>query len=398
MARAAIRKREDRDVAMASLRGAAMAERLTIAVTRDRYPTRFNTPKHSRHRVEPTLFLPTHRVSSRIEGMTLFWPTRSDLIHSVNRIPALARRNFVISFESHLPRYYGGELTRLFAHMRRRLAAPECRRIIAMSQFARRTFEATHAGAAEADALSAKLEVVYPNIILPEPSLAPRRDGPLELVFVGAHFGRKGGAAAARAAEIARRRGLPLRFHIISSLTAGGQVWSDPRDRAFFAPYLRLLDGDNVVFRRSAPNAEVVETMRAADFSLLPTLSDTFGYTAIESLAVGTPVVATPQGALPEFIADGRNGLIAPLEVDAYGEWIHVGRSDKDSRRFAALYRDAVESLAEAIVDAVLPFVDAPDRLAAMRRAARATAEERFDSRKTSPVLDRIYEESAAAR
>ena len=375
-----------------------MTPPLKIAVMRYRYPTRFNIPKHSRHRIEPTLFVPTHRISSRIEGMTLFWPTRSDLIHSVNRIPALAGRNFVISFESHLPRYYGGERTRFFAYMRRQLAAPECRRIVAMSQFARRIFEATHADAEEAAALAAKLEVVYPNVILPEPSLAPRRNGPLELIFVGAHFGRKGGAAAARAAEIARRRGLPLRFHIISNLTVGGAVWSDPRDSAFFAPYLRLLDGDNVVFRRSAPNAEVVETLRAADFSILTTLSDTFGYTAIESLAVGTPVLATPQGALPEFIIDGHNGLITPLDVDAYGEWIHVGRADKDSRRFAALYRDAIETLAEAIIDAVLPFVDAPERLAAMRRAARVTAEERFDSRKASPILDQIYEESAAAR
>lgn len=57
------------------------------------------------------------------------------------------------------------------------------------------------------------------------------------------------------------------------------------------------------MFRRSASNAEVVETLGAADFSILTTLSDTFGYTAIESLAVGRPVVATPQGALPEFIA-----------------------------------------------------------------------------------------------
>jgi glycosyltransferase involved in cell wall biosynthesis len=375
-----------------------MTPSLRVAVMRDRYPTRFNIPKHSRHRIEPTPFVPTHHISSRIEGMTLFWPTRSDLIHSVNRIPALPGRNFVISFESHLPRYYGGERTRLFAHMRRRLAAPTCRRIVAMSQFARRTFEATHAGAEEAADLAAKLQVVYPNVVLPEPSLAPRREGPLELIFVGAHFGRKGGAAAARAAEIARRRDLPLRFHIISSLTVGGGVWSDPHDSAFFAPYLRLLDGDNVVFRRSAPNAEVVEALRAADFSILTTLSDTFGYTAIESLAVGTPVLATPQGALPEFIVDGHNGLITPLEVDPYGEWIHVGRADKDSLRFAELYRDAVENLAEAIIDAVLPFVDAPDRLAAMRRAARATAEERFDSRKASPILDQIYEASAAQR
>ena len=49
-----------------------MSERLTVAVTRDRYPTQFNIPKHSRHWIEPTLFLPTHRISPRIEGMVLF--------------------------------------------------------------------------------------------------------------------------------------------------------------------------------------------------------------------------------------------------------------------------------------------------------------------------------------
>ena len=267
-----------------------------------------------------------------------------------------------------------------------------------MSQFARRNFEATHADADEAASLSAKLEVVYPNIVLPQPSLKRQAGRPLELVFVGAHFGRKGGAAAARAAEIARRRRLPLHFRIISDLTAGGAVWSDPRDGAFFDPYFRLLDGDNIEYSRSAPNPEVVATLRTADFSILTTLSDTFGYTAIKSLAVGTPVVATPQGALPEFITHNCNGLIAPLEVDPYGEWVHVGRSDKDSRRFEALYRDTVEALAEAIVAAVLPYVDAPARLEAMRRAARATAEDRFDSRKTSPILDRIYEDAAATR
>jgi len=289
---------------------AAASERLTVAVTRDRYPTRYNTPKHSRHLIRPTLFVPTHRISPGIEGVTLFWPTRCDLVHSVNRIPAFGRRNFLISFESHLPRYYGGERTRFFAYMRRRLAAPNCRRILAMSQFARRVFEATHAGADEAAALSAKLEVVYPNIVLPEPALEPRRAGPLRLLFVGAHFGRKGGAAVARAAEIARRRRLPLRFQIISGLAVGGETWSDPRDGAFFDPYFRLLDGDNVDFRRSAPNAEVIEALRRADFSVLTTLSDTFGYTAVESLAVGTPVIATRTGGVAEVLRDGENGLV----------------------------------------------------------------------------------------
>jgi glycosyltransferase involved in cell wall biosynthesis len=373
-----------------------MDNRLTIAVTRDRYPTRFNTPKHSRHLVKPTMFVPTHRISSRIEGMTMFWPTRCDLIHSVNRIPLSPGKNFIISFESHLPRFFGGERSKFFAYMRRRLADPACRRIIALSQFARRAFVATHVGAEESQALTAKLDVVYPNIVLPHGALEARGQRPLKLVFVGSHFGRKGGAVAARAAEIARRKRLPLQIYIVSALEAGGGIWSDPRDRGFFAQYFKLLDGDNVIFRKSLPNTEVLELLRGADFSLLTTLSDTFGYTAIESLAVGTPVVATPQGALPEFIVDGQNGLLVPLEVDAYGEWIHLGRSDKDSRRFEALYRDEIERMAAAVVEAVSPFIDAPDRLSSMRRNARTTAEQWFDSRRTSPVLDKIYDESVA--
>jgi glycosyltransferase involved in cell wall biosynthesis len=372
-----------------------MNDRLTIAVTRDRYPTRFNTPKHSRHVVKPTRYVPTHRISSRIEGVTLFGPTRCDLIHTVNRIPVLSKKNFVISFESHLPRYFGGERTKFFAYMRRRLAAPACRRIIALSQFARRAFEATHVGSEEFQVLMEKLAVIYPNVVLPDGVLAARDRLPLKLVFVGAHFGRKGGAVAARAAEIARRRRLPLQVHIISALEAGGGVWSDPRDRGFFAQYFDLLRGDNVVFQKSLPNSDVLDVLRGADFSILTTLSDTFGYSAIESLAVGTPVLATPQGALPEFVVDGQNGLIIPLEVDAYGEWIHVGRSDKDSRRFEAIYRDEIERLACALVEAVTPYMEAPSRLAALRQNARATAEQRFDSRTISPVLDRIYEESA---
>jgi glycosyltransferase involved in cell wall biosynthesis len=377
------------------MRQAPVGDQLTIAVTQDRYSTRFSTPKHSRHIVKPTKFLPTHRILSRAEGVTWFWPTRCDLIHSVNRIPMSTNKNFVISFESHLPRYFGGERTKFFAYMRQRLADPSCRRIIAWSHFARRAFAATHAGAETYPALMAKLDVVYPNIVLPACALDRRDPSPLKLVFVGAHFGRKGGAVAARAAELARRRRLPLHFHIISALEAGGGIWSDPRDKGFFDRYFKLLDGENVTFQRSMPNEKILEALRAADFSILTTLSDTFGFSAVESLAVGTPVLATPQGALPEFIVDGQNGLIVPLDVDPYGEWIHVGRSDKDSRRFETIYEDEIERMAFALIEAVSPFIDSPAGLATMRANARATAEQRFDSRSLSPLLDQIYEECA---
>ena len=368
---------------------------LIVAVTRDRYSTKFNVPKPSRHTIRPTIFIPTHRVSPHIEGITVLWPTRCDLIHTINRIPILTKKKFVISFESHLPRYFWGEKTRFFKYMRGLLAAPSCRRIIAWSECAKKIFLATHTGTEEFDALAGKLQVIYPNIILPEYENEPRsRQTPIKLVFVGSHFGRKGGAVAVRAAELARLRRIPLHFHIISSLQAGGNIWSDPRDRTFFDQYFKLLQNDNVTFDKSLPNEMVIEALRGADFSILTTLSDTFGFGAIESLAVGTPVIATPQGALPEFIVHGYNGLTVPLEVNAYGEWIHAGRSDKDSRVFEALYRNEIERMAHNLVEAVALYCETSGLLATMRQNARATAEKFFDSRKTSPLLDRIYEES----
>jgi len=62
------------------------------------------------------------------------------------------------------------------------------------------------------------------------------------------------------------------------------------------------LQNDNVTFDKSLPNEMVIEALRSAEFLILTTLSDAFGLSAIESLAVGTPVIATLQGALPEFI------------------------------------------------------------------------------------------------
>jgi glycosyltransferase involved in cell wall biosynthesis len=136
--------------------------------------------------------------------------------------------------------------------------------------------------------------------------------------------------------------------HIISSLITGGGVSSDPQDPAFFEPYLKLLNQPNVTFDCALPYSRVLEILADADLSVLATLSDTFGFSAAESLAVGTPVITTPQGALPEFIKDDQNGLILPLDTDPYGEWVHVGRRNtlheyypNSARRSAEVYFDA---------------------------------------------------------
>ena len=66
-------------------------------------------------------------------------------------------------------------------------------------------------------------------------------------------------------------------------------------------------------------HAEVSELLRHALFTLMPSeCYETQGYVALESMAVGTPVIASRLGALPEVIEDEVTGiLVSPGDARA---------------------------------------------------------------------------------
>jgi glycosyltransferase involved in cell wall biosynthesis len=69
---------------------------------------------------------------------------------------------------------------------------------------------------------------------------------------------------------------------------------------------------------------KVLELFRAADATLLSSAWENFPHTVVESLAVGTPVIATEVGGVPEVITDGENGLlVAPGDSNALAAAIH---------------------------------------------------------------------------
>jgi glycosyltransferase involved in cell wall biosynthesis len=55
---------------------------------------------------------------------------------------------------------------------------------------------------------------------------------------------------------------------------------------------------------------DAIGVFRASDISLVCSKSETFGRVAVESMSVGTPVVAANVGGLSEIIEDGVNGLL----------------------------------------------------------------------------------------
>ena len=72
---------------------------------------------------------------------------------------------------------------------------------------------------------------------------------------------------------------------------------------------------------------------RAADVTVVPSLSDNLPGAAVESLACGTPVLGFSAGGIGEIVRDGETGLLVPpADVGALGRALAAVLSDGDRR------------------------------------------------------------------
>jgi glycosyltransferase involved in cell wall biosynthesis len=83
-------------------------------------------------------------------------------------------------------------------------------------------------------------------------------------------------------------------------------IAGDGPDRA----RLEALGG--ATFLGAQPRETVLELFRAADASILSSSWENFPQGVVESLAAGTPVIATAVGGVAEVVTDGENGLLVP--------------------------------------------------------------------------------------
>ncbi len=71
--------------------------------------------------------------------------------------------------------------------------------------------------------------------------------------------------------------------------------------------------GDRVrLLGHVADDAVLADGYRDARFSVLPSEYEAFGLVLLESLAQGTPVIASRVGGIPEFVPDEQAGLLVP--------------------------------------------------------------------------------------
>ena len=125
------------------------------------------------------------------------------------------------------------------------------------------------------------------------------------LLFLGRMSPDKG---AHRAIAVAKEMALPLKL-------AGKK--QDPKEIRYFHELVEPHLGDEIEYLGEVSHGAKVELLQNARVTLFPIeWEEPFGLVMIESMACGTPVIATRHGAVPEVIEHGRSGLI----VDQYRE------------------------------------------------------------------------------
>ncbi len=179
------------------------------------------------------------------------------------------------------------------------------------------------------------------------PELPRRAPGPPRLLFVGKRFDRKGGPQLLEA------------FRRVRAQRPDAELW-------IVGPSEPLEPQDGVtsfgLIRRDTPagEAEIDRLYREATAFVLPSIHEPFGIAFLEAMSYGLPCVGSSSCAMPEIIADGVTGFVAPPgDVDA-------------------------------LADRLLELIADPARTRAMGEAAHARLHERF-------TWDRVAERMVAA-
>ena len=95
-------------------------------------------------------------------------------------------------------------------------------------------------------------------------------------------------------------------------LIVGGDENSDTEVSRLRGIAARLGVADRVEFAGAVSQDELPAYYSGADVCVLPSYYESFGLAALESLACGTPVVASRVGGPMSFIVDGVNGHLVP--------------------------------------------------------------------------------------
>jgi glycosyltransferase involved in cell wall biosynthesis len=219
-----------------------------------------------------------------------------------------------------------------------------------------------------------KTEVVYPGF--PTPPERPRREREeFRYLFVGTDFERKGGFEVVEAFAEVLRHVPRTRLTIVAPDPATPNPdrrihgWVAPERRSrVLAMLAALASRGRVEWRPLVPRERLyAEYYPSADAYVMPTHADGFGFTNIEAMGFGLPVITSVVGPMRELVSDGTTGLlVAPGDV-------------------------------RAVTDAMLRLAQGPQFASELGARGRSAFLERFTVERFRASLGDLYQRALAA-
>jgi glycosyltransferase involved in cell wall biosynthesis len=159
------------------------------------------------------------------------------------------------------------------------------------------------------------------------------------LLFFGRIHPDKGTVEAVRVAATA---GMPL---VLAGIV---------QDRDYFEREVApLVDGERVRYVGPVDAAERSELLGAAAALLhLVNFEEPFGFSVVEAMACGTPVIATARGSMPELVRPGENGFLVASEAQAVSAVEATAALDRAAVRASVERRFSVERMVDEYVEA----------------------------------------------
>ena len=381
-----------------------------VVITGTQHISTPNLPRNSRHTFIKTKNFPTGRypIEKLWKPFSSFIPWQPiwdgyEVIHSFNRI-IYTNKPWFLTLEDHLSLYSNSRNqleSTVYPILNNRLVLDNCKKIIAMSSFAKFRITKKIENWNIAEKLKQKLTVIHPNFpVRVNHAKVYDEKQPLQFVFIGHHLARKGGIVALRVAKRAKALGLNIKINIISGLGIGAGRPTDFPDRNKYAEDLKLLDLDNVNYYKSLPNQQVIDLLSKSHFQFMPTLQDSYGFSIAEGFSVATPAITTNICALPELITPGENGFLLEVPLNESREWKNWLHGEKlQTEEYWEVLNGTYDYLAEAALEQIIKFLDRSDKrehYEYLSAGALAQAQNVNNAEKQNELFDLLY--TAAAK
>jgi hypothetical protein len=293
-------------------------------------------------------FLPVNLMTNYFLTRFMKPPVAVDLTYSISTV-VFRPEPWVLYVEApnQLAGFNHHGLRRFRRLLEKALGSPHCRAIICQSVAARETLT----NRLDTELFAHKLHVVHCGWN-PQPQSQPfvRNAGPVRILFVGAStmafgFSIKGGLESLQAFEILRRR---------------------------------------------YPQVELITLYRESDIYWYPAHS-LMSISVLEAMSHGLPVVTTDYYDNPEYVEDGRTGMIVPhrRNVPAWDT------SEREVRR-ALEVRDP--EFVAALVEKTAVLIENADLRRQMGCAARADVETKFSLAEKNYKFKNIFDQAIGLR